>query len=190
MPTDEELVLDIRRGETGAFDELYRRYSRRLFGYILRLIRDRDRAEDLFQEVFMQVLADRSYDSRSGPFAGWLFAVARNRCLSSQRDSKRQAGKLEQLAGEGPAALAPSPEQEAQHGEHFMALSSALAALSPAHQDALLLKQVGNLTYRQIAEIQAVPEGTAKSRLHHAIRALRQVLCGAAGPLQEADHEL
>src|SRR5262245_29257348 len=177
MRTDEELVADIREGDLRAFDELYRRYERRLFGYLLRTVHDRALAEDLFQEVLITVLRDDAVDLRPGRFAGWLFTVARNRCLDHLRAHERHREKLRDLATT-PRSPAPSPEELSEVGEDLARLRAALAMLSDAHQDALMLKQVGRLTYREIADLQSVPEGTAKSRLHFAIRAVRRFLGG------------
>ncbi len=171
MATDEELVRDIRRGEMEAFDELYGRYSRRLYSYIFRYLGDRDQAEDLLQDVFLSVLRDRAFDLRQGRFRAWLFTVARNACLTHIRDSSRRRDKVRDL-GAGALELdgGASPEEAAVRGEQAAAVQDALRTLPRSQQDALVLKQVGNLTYRQIARIQGVPEGTVKSRLHNAIR--------------------
>jgi len=70
VATDEELVRDTRRGKMVAFDELYRRYSRRLFGYVRRYVPEREAAEDLLQDVFLAVLRDRSFDLSHGSVRG------------------------------------------------------------------------------------------------------------------------
>lgn len=168
--SDEALVGAIRRGETSAFDTLYRRYDRRLFGYLLRLVGSRPLAEDLFQTVFMTVLEDRGFDPRRGRFAAWLFRVGRNRGLNALRDRDRANARAD---SEVPELSAPdwSDSVEARAD-----LSAALTSLSEPHRDALVLKTVAGLSYREIAELQSVPEGTAKSRLHHALKAVRAAL--------------
>jgi RNA polymerase sigma factor (sigma-70 family) len=190
MRTDEDLLLDVRRGDTSAFDDLYQRYSRRLYGYIFQMIRSRDLAEDLLQDVFMAVLSDRTYEPRIGQFGGWLFTVARNRCLTHRRSAERQTERLRELVSIDESSCAPSPEGQAEHTQELETLYAALSSLPALHQDVLLLKQLGELTYKQIAEIQAVPEGTAKSRLHHAIKALRGLLGEKIGSTMEVDHGL
>jgi RNA polymerase sigma-70 factor (ECF subfamily) len=172
MRTDEELVEAIRRGDHEAFGLLYERYATRLYSYLIRHLGDRAAAEDLLQEVFLEVLESRSFELRPGRFGGWLFTVAKNRVLGRARDGQRRAERLSALSAEASPAPAPS----AEHRD----VLRALARLSPPQQDVLLLKAVGGFSYREIAEIQSVPEGTAKSRLHLAIKALRELL-GARG---------
>lgn len=171
MRSDEELVRAIRGGDGAAFDELYARYSRKLFSYVLRILGSREQAEDVFQEVFMEVLRKDALELREAQFAGWLFTVARNRCLTALRnDAARKAPRAETTR------LDPPLDEAIDRRARLELVRGALASLSEAHQEVLLLKEVGGLTYRQIAEIQAVPEGTAKSRLHFALRAVRSAL--------------
>ena len=172
MATDEELVRDIRRGEMEAFDELYRRYSGRLYSYILRYLGHRDQAEDLLQDVFMTVLSDRGFELRAGRFKAWLFTVARNACLTQVRDSRRRRDKAKAHFDQRPweASGSASPEEALYQEEQVTVVQRALSTLPRSQQDALVLKQVGDLTYGQIAQIQGVPEGTVKSRLHNAVK--------------------
>src|SRR5262245_5753283 len=174
MRSDEELVSAIRRGDLAAFDELYARYSGRLFGYLFRLLGDRVAAEDVFQEVFIEVLDKDAFELREKQFAGWLFTVARNRCITHVRTSERRRAAL--AAAPPPSAVDARFEERAERQSKLDAVSSVLESLSEAHREVLLLKEIGGFTYRQIAELQAVPEGTAKSRLHFAVRALRRAL--------------
>ncbi|TNF31787.1 MAG: sigma-70 family RNA polymerase sigma factor [Deltaproteobacteria bacterium] len=171
-PTDEELVRATRAGDGAAFDALYRRYSGKLFSYLLRLTGDRAAAEDLLQDVFLAVLRDRGFDLRDAGFGAWLFTVARRQALNAARGDLRRDRRDRAVT---PADLAPAPTPEAAVAQRELVLSG-LAALPEAHRDALVLKEVAGLTYREIARVQDVPEGTAKSRLHHAIRSLRALL--------------
>jgi len=174
MEADEVLLERVRRGETAAFDELYRRYSRRLFGYIQRHLRDREEAEDLFQEVFFSVLHDRGARfGGPGRFGGWLFTVARNACLDRLRGARRRELRDQALQREaGPSD--PSPEERLSQRQRVEQIRSALGALAPAQQEVLVLKQLGELTYQQVAAVLGVPEGTVKSRLHLAVRELQR----------------
>ncbi len=166
--TDEALILAVRRGEIRAFDELYRRYADRLFAYVLRYVTDRAEAEDLLQEVFMTVLKDQALELRPGQVGGWFFTVAKNRALSRVRRRRTE----EKHRPEPPAPI-ETPEANAERRELVARVELAVEGLPPPQAEALMLKVVGGLTYAQIASVQDVPEGTAKSRLHHAIRAVR-----------------
>ena len=168
--TDEALILAVRRGEIRAFDELYRRYADRLFGYLLRYVQDRAEAEDLLQEVFMTVLRDEALELRPGQVGGWFFTVAKNRALSRVRRRRTEERHQENAVAPPPVE---TPEVNAERRELLARVELAVEGLPQPQAEALMLKVVGGLTYAQIASVQQVPEGTAKSRLHHAIRAVR-----------------
>jgi len=168
--SDEELVLAVRGGETDAFELLYERYEGRLFGYIIRLVKERDLAEDIFQDVFLTVLRDESFDPARGRFSAWVFRVARNRCLQLVRDRSNQARLL---SAEDDST--PSHQPEDTRLDAF-SVRTALAALTEDQQQVLILKQVGGLSYSEIATALGIAEGTAKSRLHGATRAFRKRL--------------
>ena len=168
VPSDEELLDALRAGDLAAFDALYARYERRLFGYIRRSIPDRDRAEDLFQDVLFTVIADRTFDPSRGRFAAWLFTVARNRCAEQARRAE-QRGAREHLV----RAPTESPEDPESAVDRNRQVRAAMAELPEPQRQLLMLKQVGELTYREIAAALGVAEGTIKSRLHDATRALR-----------------
>lgn len=170
-PRDEELFAAVRGGDLRAFDRLYVRYERRLFGYMVRILGDRELAEDLFQEVVLTVLADRGYDPARGRFSAWLFTVARNRCLEQLRKTHGRDRRADDLPA--PGVLAEDPEVCVGRRRQVRA---AMAGLPAAQQHLLLLKQVGDLTYREIADIHGVAEGTIKSRLHAAMKAFREKL--------------
>ncbi|HEY8376647.1 MAG TPA: sigma-70 family RNA polymerase sigma factor [Nannocystis sp.] len=171
--SDEELVAALREGDMAAFDRLYARYERRLYGYICRIVGATPAADDLFQDVFLKVLRDRSYDPQRGRFAPWLFAVARNACLQAQRRERTR----EALSGVAAQRLGPAAagEVEAQVGTAAR-VQAAMAALPEPQRQLILLKQLGELSYREIAGLLGVAEGTIKSRLHAATQAFRRLL--------------
>lgn len=170
---DEELVVALRDGELAAFDRLYARYERRLYGYIRRIVGESAVADDLFQDVFLKVLRDRSYDPGRGRFAPWLFAVARNACLMAQRSERSHASLRERAQVQLRPAEAAPPDVRLGEAARVQA---AMAALPEAQRQLILLKQLGELSYREIAGLMGVAEGTIKSRLHAATQAFRRLL--------------
>ncbi len=170
---DEELVTALRNGEIAAFDVLYQRYHRRLYGYIRRILRDPCAAEDLFQDVFLTVLRDRTYRPAEGRFSAWLFTVARNRCLAEVRKQQTRRGLAEEVRVRFSPPPSPCPERVVGDSSRVHA---AMKALPEAQRQLILLKQLGELTYREIAGLFGVAEGTIKSRLHTATVAFRRLL--------------
>jgi RNA polymerase sigma-70 factor (ECF subfamily) len=169
--TDEALVAALRAGELMAFDVLYERWARRVLGYVRRFVEDGEVAEDLLQDVLFTVLADRSFVPGRGSFAAWLFAVARNRCLDARRSAERR--RRRERAEHDAVAVAHGPS------ERDVGVRAAVATLPDAQQELLVLKQVVGLSYREIAHLHGVPEGTVKSRLHEAVQAFRRALARA-----------
>ena len=178
--SDEALLSALRDGDLAAFDELYRRWARRLYGYVLRHVGDAAVADDLFQDVFMGVLRDRSYDPARGRFSAWLFALARNRCLDWRRADQRRARRSADLPDELPVQALPDidPEETLARDREGKSVRAAIAGLPDGQRQLLILKQVGGLTYREIGEMHGIPEGTVKSRLHAAVSAFRRSLTG------------
>lgn len=173
--SDETLLAALRAGDLAAFELLYGRYERRLFGYMRRMIGDDARAEDLLQEVFMKVFRDRSFDPGRGSFSSWLFTVARNACLMELRAARRRGAAHRAAPEPEPAKTPESVLEPAQR------VAVAFAELTEPQRQLLLLKQVGQLTYREIAAVVGVAEGTVKSRLHEATRRFRQTLIESEG---------
>jgi RNA polymerase sigma-70 factor (ECF subfamily) len=172
MVSDEALYRRLLDGEAHAFDELYRRYERCLFGFVLRQLGDRSEAEDVFHEAFMAVLHERRSSRDLVSFKAWIFEVARHLCLNRVRSRKRAVRALETEALT-PAAAQPHPESILASREAPAALQRAVEKLPETLAQLYDLRTSG-LSYDEIAEVLDVPLGTVKSRMHEMVGRLRE----------------
>jgi RNA polymerase sigma-70 factor (ECF subfamily) len=191
-----QLVQAHRRGDTEAIAELLRGYQRRIYAVCYRMVRDEHDARDLAQDAMVKVIQGLDgYDGRS-KLSTWIIRVSMNCCLSHLRKQRlRRHGSLEgDLAdrGGGPSAGAGGggelpPARGVEQREMRGILSRALGSLDPQMRSVLVLRDMQDLEYSQIAEVLGVPVGTVKSRLFRARVALREALeaesgRGEAGP--------
>lgn len=167
--SDDELVARIASGDRGAFDVLYRRYSRRLLGYLLRQVGRRTLAEEVLNDVMMAVWnGASSYEGRSRA-STWIFGIARRQALSAL--GRR---RCEVSGDERPETGAPDRRSAGLALRD--ALGRALRRLSDEHREVVELTFVHEFTYAEIAEIVGCPLGTVKTRMFHARRQLRRIL--------------
>jgi RNA polymerase sigma-70 factor (ECF subfamily) len=183
-PTDEELMDRCGRGDAEGLAELIRRHGGPLYGYLLRLTRSRERAEDAYQEVWIRVMRSaKSYDQRDR-FGAWLYTVARHLVIDQARSTqRRREERLEDPAGEDglspierEADPGPDPEAELRGRELEAALEAALAGLAPEQREVFLLRERSGLSFAEIAALTRAPLNTVKTRMHYALGHLRRAL--------------
>jgi len=185
--SDEELMSRYARGEEAAFEILLSRYSRPLFTFLSRYLGRPDRAEDVFQEVFYEVIRGRSGYRPRHRFAAWLFRIGRNRAVDRlRRNGVRKMESLDHPSNprehEGENRVTnvvagdPDPENEVQGRELSKALETALASLPAEQREVFWLKERSGLSLGEIADITGVSQNTAKSRLRYALEKLRATL--------------
>ena len=173
--TDEELMARAAAGNDRAFEELYRRYARRLKGFFfMQLGGDEELAADATHDVFLRAYEARSRYQEGRSVSTWLFTIAYNLCRNRYRSNAYEAQLLATLDAE------PISEQqiEVQLDEATLdeALAQVLAELpAPLHQ-LFSLHYQEELTIPQVAEIVGIPEGTVKSRLHKTMNIIRKKL--------------
>jgi RNA polymerase sigma-70 factor, ECF subfamily len=170
--TDGELIRRTADGDRNAFETLYRRYSRPVFGLALRRLGDRGRAEDAVQETFASVWrAARSYRPERGPGAPWLYAVARNAITDRSRvRSEPPAEPPEGASGE------PGPPEHAEAGWTAWRVHRALEELSENERAVIELAYWSGLSQSEIAEYLGIPLGTVKTRTRAALGRLAHLL--------------
>jgi RNA polymerase sigma-70 factor (ECF subfamily) len=172
-----QLLAAHRKGAAGAVAELLSAYQRRVYAICARMLRDEQEARDLAQESLIHVLEGlESYDGRCR-LSTWIIQVTINCCLSYLRKERlRRHAPLEGpawRAGRAPASAEPSPARRVEQQEAAAAVRRALGALDPPMRAILILRDMQDLEYQQIAEVLDVPVGTVKSRLFRARAALR-----------------
>ena len=190
--SDERLMLRFRGGDSVAFEVLVRRHRTPVFSFLVRLVGDRGRAEDLCQDAFLRVVkAAPDWEERAA-FRTWLFTIARNLAADEARRSVfRRADPLDTPGGEAVRAAAadPLPDRAAASAQLRPRLEAALAALPAEQREVFLLREHAGLRFAEIASATGTPENTVKSRMRYALEALREKLAalGVSADDAEAD---
>ena len=169
--SNETLMENLRRGDMQAFDELYTRHRQPLFNFILRLLQDAALAEDVFQETYMRVLENADRFNPRGKFSTYLYTIAHNLCMDELRRQNTSI-PIEQMV-EPPSTRDPHDhllKREDEESAHQL-----LAALQPHLRAVVVLRVLHDYSQEETAKIVGVPVGTVKSRLHHALKQLRQM---------------
>jgi RNA polymerase sigma-70 factor (ECF subfamily) len=174
MASDEALYRLLLAGDLRAFDALYARYERPLFGFIRRALPEQAEAEDVLHDAFLALLRDRAGAGAARSLRAWLFQVARNLCLNRQRTQRRAVRALETDARTAAPPAAP-PEDLLLQREDQHALSGAVARL-PDELAALYRLRARGSSYEEMAVALALPLGTVKSRMHQMVKRLREEL--------------
>jgi RNA polymerase sigma factor (sigma-70 family) len=167
---DEELMLAYGGGDAGAFETLYARYRGRLFRFILRAVKDRGVAEELFQEAWVRVIESRSRYAPKARFSTWLYTIAHNLLVDHWR---KKGLSLVSLDGEDAVSESANPARQAEGREALARLLHALETLPAAQREAFLLHEEGGLSVAEIAAVTGAGEEAAKSRLRYAMAKLK-----------------
>ncbi|MDQ2652193.1 MAG: sigma-70 family RNA polymerase sigma factor [Chloroflexota bacterium] len=171
---DERLAQRIAAGERAALEELYARYSRPLFGFLMGIAPDAATAEEILQDTLVAVWQGAAGFEGRATFRQWLFAVARRQAYNAVR--RRRLPWADPAEVEAAEASGPSPEVEALTGAALDDLAARIHGLPPGQQEVLVLTLVEGFSYEETAAILEVPLGTVRSRLNTARRTLRQQL--------------
>jgi RNA polymerase sigma-70 factor (ECF subfamily) len=200
LPTtdDAELLRRLRQGDGAAFQQLYRRHQAALYRFALLHSGAPGTAADVVQEVFIGLLDDRfRFDPLRGALAGFLFGVARKLVLRHEEALGRMAAlpgadsEDNEPAWEGMASESDQPLERLLLQEEAENLRQALARLAPHFRDVVILYELHDLSYQEIAQICQIDIGTVRSRLSRGRAALAKRLgagaFGSAAPAARAD---
>jgi RNA polymerase sigma-70 factor (ECF subfamily) len=185
--TDQEIVALAREGREAAYRELIRRYERPVFSLVLRMVRDRQLAEDLAQETFIKALNAIGSYRPEFKFSSWIFKIANNAAIDHLR--RREVDTLS-IDG-APNATTPddieatalqvgdrgeTPLAELEARELGGAIERAIGRLRPEYRSCIMLRHVEGLSYEEIAQLLDLPLGTVKTYIHRARHELRDML--------------
>ena len=181
MEEDQELLNRCLAGEDSAWEALLSAHTRRIYNLCYRFTGRVEEAEDVTQEVFIKVFQTlKSYDAAQGSFSTWLSRVARNHLVDHYRRTRkdRLTSSLEEElpAAEQKASLHMQPTGQVESRERKETLQLALDKLSPDLREAVILRDLHDLDYEEIAQVLRVPQGTVKSRINRGRLELGRVL--------------
>ena len=170
---DEELMLAYRHGDAGAFETLYKRHRGALYRFVLRALKHRSAAEELFQEVWIRVIEARGRYAPQARFTTWLYTIAHNLLVDHWR---RKGLTLVSLDTEDVPMESANPARRAEARESLARFLQALEALPAAQREAFLLHEEAGLTAAEIAAATGSNEEAAKSRLRYALAKLKAAI--------------
>jgi RNA polymerase sigma-70 factor, ECF subfamily len=175
---DSALIERTMAGDEAALSTLYDRYSAMLFGMLMRILRDQQAAEEVLQDLFLQLWRNAAqFDSKRGSLPAWLMVIGRNRAISRLR-GRRDREVLEEEEGDYANTFASGQniEDEAVRAQLARNVSAALEQLPSEQKQAVELAYFEGMTQSEIANRTGIPLGTVKTRVRTAMQTLRQIL--------------
>jgi RNA polymerase sigma-70 factor (ECF subfamily) len=163
------LIERCLRGEQDAWEAIVRLYRRKVFNIAYKFVGRHDEAEDLTQDVFLKLFKSlRTFDRRAN-FSTWLISVSRNLCIDHYRSVRRERESLNHdvdVATLARPSGGDTPQAMLERRDRVAILRAALDKLSPSLRAAIMLRDIQELSYQEIAERLRIPEGTVKSRIN------------------------
>jgi RNA polymerase sigma-70 factor (ECF subfamily) len=182
MTEDRPLVESAIRGELYAFNQLMKRWHKRIFNFAYRYLNDYDEASEVTQQTFIKAYQAISTLKDPGRFRAWLYIIASNGCRAHSRragryptESMHTGGTAEILAWEQ-LPHGENPEKQLLSRDWERLLKQAMALIPEEQRLVIIMKEYEGLTFHEIAEVLSEPENTVKSRMYYGLKALRKVL--------------
>jgi RNA polymerase sigma-70 factor (ECF subfamily) len=181
--TDEQLMLRVGQGDKGAFDEIVRRYTRKMVNLAYQIVGDRDLAEDIGQETFLRAYKSAARYREISKFSTWLYTIAINLCRNELRRRKFKTYSLEGMAERDDDKLRidiadekRKPDLDFERKETGRLVREAVAQLPEKFKTPLVLRDIQQLSYEEIGDIMNLPEGTVKSRINRGRLRVKEIL--------------
>ena len=175
--SDEALIGRIATGDKVAMQVLFARHHVRVYRFVLRLVRDQTKAEDLISEVFLDVWRQAGKFEARSAVSTWLLAIARYKALSALR--RRPDEALDEEAAAAIEDTGDNPEVALEKKDKGEILRKCLTALSPEHREIIDLVYYHEKSVEEVAEIVGIPENTVKTRMFYARKRLSELLKAA-----------
>lgn len=176
-PSDEELMVRYRDGDVAVFPEIVRRYKDRLVSAVVRLVGDRDKAEDIVQETFLRVHRNAHRYKTIARFSTWIYTIALNMAKNELRNTRRRRTTSLWEIGpdrDGEATPFDIPDRAERPDEAYerrnlrAAMERCIDRLPAKYKTIIVLRDVEGLSYEEIADVLKLPKGTVKSRMNRA----------------------
>jgi RNA polymerase sigma-70 factor (ECF subfamily) len=175
--SDAECVRKLQRGETDAFEILIRRHQKAIFNLVYRMLGDYDEAAEISQEAFLSAYRAIANFRGDSNFSTWLYRIALNHATTRRKSvNARQQRSVSIDNTEPPVDPHPGPAETMEKKEIRQRVQHALNRLEPEDATIILLRDLQDAPYEEVARVLEIPLGTVKSRLHRARQALRSEL--------------
>lgn len=166
--TDDQLMLEFRAGDDGAFDALFGRYHTSVYRFARAMLADGAAAEEVLQESFLAVARSAGSYQVRGTFRAWLMRIVRNRCLNHRQAMKSRICGQESAQADRVAEDQPGPLLVLEQQEELDHVRKAIAFLPPQQREALLLHVMEQMPYAEVAAAMEIPVNTVKTLIHRA----------------------
>ena len=165
----ETLIRRCLAGDQLAWEAIVRQYRRKVFNVAYKFVGKHDEAEDLTQDIFLKIFKSLDTFDRRANFQTWLISVSRNLCIDHYRSVRKERETIDRGVDANeltPASTEPSPMAGLEQRDRVELLRQALAALPKTLRTAVLMRDLQELSYHEIADALHLPEGTVKSRIN------------------------
>lgn len=175
--SDADCVRKLQRGETDAFETLIRRHQKTIFNLVYRMLGDYDEAAEISQEVFLSAYRAIGNFRGEANFSTWLYRIALNHATTRRKSLNTRQQRNIPIENTEPASDPhPGPAESLEKKEVRQRVQQALNRLEPEDAAVILLRDLQDVPYEEVARVLEIPIGTVKSRLHRARQALKSEL--------------
>lgn len=175
---EQSWIASARNGDEAAFGELVQKYQKRVYALTVRMCPTPELAEEAAQEAFLSAWQGLPFFRGDAAFSTWLYRLASNACVDLLRKERRHQGTSldDDAVGAEIPDTKPTPEEAAETKELRAQIEAGLRQLSPEHRAVLILREIQQLNYEEIADALSLDLGTVKSRISRGRRQLRNFL--------------